>query len=85
MTYLTTEDRRKLIDILIRNPLLGSRRGRESLFINAGLQEIRPMIDLEGEPYVVVTEIVHFLETYGRVSYEHESLGCFLNVINGNF
>jgi len=62
-------------------PLLGTYRGRLQLLQSAGLEQVIPQINLEGEPFVVVGQIIHVLETYGRVSFEHEALGVFLNTI----
>lgn len=81
MIKLKIEHRRQLIKILESMPLLGTYRGRLQILQSAGLENVIPQIDLEGEPFVVVSQIVQVLEAYGRVSYEHEALGVFLNTV----
>lgn len=81
MVNLDSEDRQKLISILQKSPVLRHRQGIEAVLVNAGLQKLLPMIDLDGIPFVVVTNLIHQLETYGRLTYENEALGCFLNFL----
>ncbi len=81
MIKLNVEHRRQLIKILESLPLLGTYRGRLQILQSAGLEKVIPQIDLEGEPFVVVSQIVQVLEVYGRMSYEHEALGVFLNTV----
>ncbi len=78
---LNLEHRRRLMRILESMPLLGTYRGRLQILQSAGLEQVIPQIDLEGEPFVVTSQIVQVLETYGRVSYEHQALGLFLNTV----
>lgn len=81
MGTLTSQDRKRLIDLLKEIPSLHFRRGREAMLVGAGLEKLLPMLDLEGEPFVVVTDIVRKLEMYGRVDYDHEALGRFINIV----
>jgi hypothetical protein len=48
---------------------------------SAGLEMIASQVDLEGPPFVVNGDLVHALEAYGRVTYNHEALGVFLNTL----
>ena len=80
-TIMKVEHRKQLVTILQSMPLLGTYRGRLQLLQSAGLEQIIPQIDLEGEPFVVVSQLIQVLEAYGRVSFEHEALGVFLNTV----
>jgi hypothetical protein len=79
MTKLKLDDRNRLVQILESLPLLQTHRGRYQMLESSGLERVLPQIDLEGQPFIVISEIVDVLSTYGRVSYEHEALGMFLN------
>lgn len=81
MAALSTEDRRRLITCLQSLPLFQSFRSRRQVLEAAGLGALIPQLELEGPTFVVVGELVTFLERYGRVSYQHESLGTFLNAV----
>lgn len=81
MVNLKTEDRRQLIDALVKIPILGTYRGRRLILENAGLSKLLPLIDLEGSPYLVVSEIVGSLSNYNHIAYGHEALGQFINIL----
>lgn len=81
MINLKMVDRHQLLALLVKVPVLGNYRGRRQVLENAGLAQLIPLIDLEGPSYVVLSEIVSSLSTYGHVAYEHEALGQFVNVI----
>lgn len=82
MSKLTVGDRRKLLDLLLKgNSILLDRRGRETVMVSAGLEDLLPMIELEGRPIVVVTEMLRFLEGYGPLAYDQTALGRFLNTM----
>lgn len=83
MANLKNTDRINLVKILNEIPSLQTYRARRILLETAGLEVIIPQIDLEGPPFIVNTEIVHTLEVYGRVTFEHEALGVFLNAVKG--
>lgn len=82
MVQLDPEDFRHLVRILEKLPRLQTRRDRELILVEAGLGGIIPQIDLEGAPYLVVSDIVNRLQSYGRLPFGYESLGAFLNVVN---
>ncbi len=52
-----------------------------ALLRNAGLQRLLPLIKVSGSPFVASTNIVTFLAQYGRLSYDNEALGLFLNSV----
>jgi len=81
MVKLRFEDRNKLISKLEKLPIMGESESRRQILISAGLEDILPQIDLQGPPFIVVSRIVEILESYGRVTFEHESLGRFINRI----
>src|SRR5437899_808841 len=81
MVQLDPEDFRHVVRILENLPRLQTRRDRELILVGAGLGGIIPQIDLEGAPYLVVSDIVHRLQSYGRLPFGYESLGAFLNVV----
>lgn len=85
MTRLNTEDRQQLIRLVASFPMFGTQRGRRQILDFAGLQDLIPLVDLEGEPFVVASQIVQTSESYGRVSYGRDALGVFLNAIQEFF
>jgi V8-like Glu-specific endopeptidase len=78
---LRGEDRRQLMAILTRVGPLQNERGRREILKNAGLEQLVPMINFEGDAFTTVSSIVSYLGDYGRVSYAHEALGLFLNTV----
>ena len=85
MVRLSATDRSQLLKLLNALPILQSYNGRKAILETAGLDVVMPQIDLEGAPFVVVSSIINALEAYGRVSYEHEALGLFLNTVKDLF
>jgi len=81
MINLNKEDRVGLIKILDKLPILQNYRGRRQVLEYAGLGDLIPQIDLEGTSFVVNSELIQFLESFGRVTYQHHALGIFLNTI----
>ena len=77
------EDRKQLITLLKDLPELGTERSRLQFLELAGLKRLVPMIDFSGNSFVAVSEIVSYLSEYGRLTYEHEALGLFLNTLKG--
>jgi V8-like Glu-specific endopeptidase len=49
--------------------------------IMAGLGKVLPLISLEGAPFTVTANIIIFLADFGRVSYDNEALGLYLNTM----
>jgi len=83
MITLYTNDYQQLITLLQGIPELATERSRRQILELSGLGKLAPMINLEGETFVVVSAIVTYLLKYGRSTYDHESLGIFLNTIKG--
>ncbi len=81
MVKLNVNDQKRIINLLSNLPILGNERGRESVIIISGLEELRPKIDLSGSSAVAIPILVNFLCAYGRLSYDHEAIGRLLNTI----
>jgi len=81
MVHLSVADRQRLVKWLSKMPLFGTQRGRYQLFEFGGINNLAPLINLEGEPFVVASQVIQTLESYGKVSYEHEALGVFLSTV----
>ena len=81
MVNLTDEDRKQLMTLLKDLPELATQRSRRQMLELAGLGKLVSMIDLGDPPFIAVSEIVSFLSRYGRLTYENEALGVFLNTI----
>lgn len=79
MIRLKYEDRNKLHGILEKLPIMGDYENRRQLLISAGLDEVIPQINLQGSSFVVASSIIEILESYGKVTFEHEALGCLIN------
>ncbi|QIR36871.1 trypsin-like peptidase domain-containing protein [Tolypothrix sp. PCC 7910] len=83
MINLDVEDRKQLITLLKDIPELATDRSRLQILELAGLKQLTPMIDLSGASFVAINEIVSYLSQYGRLTYDHEVLGLFLNTLKG--
>ncbi|BCL35628.1 SUMF1/EgtB/PvdO family nonheme iron enzyme [Nostoc sp. MS1] len=81
MVNLEAEDRKQLITLLKDIPELTTERSRQQILELADLKQLSPMIDLSGAPFVAVNEIVSYLSNYGRLNYDQEALGRFLNTL----
>jgi V8-like Glu-specific endopeptidase len=81
MVLLSAEDRTELLEILVHLPILQSERGREAILESANLQQLRPQLDLSGEPVVAVPLMIKAFCSFGRLTYEHEALGRFLSAL----
>jgi V8-like Glu-specific endopeptidase len=81
MLDLTIQDRQDMILMLQRLPEMAGLQGRRQLLEFAGLQAVIPQITLGGAPFVAASSIVNFLADYGRLSYDNEALGLFLNTL----
>ncbi|WZI66403.1 MAG: hypothetical protein HEQ35_28080 [Gloeotrichia echinulata IR180] len=84
MVDLDAEDRKQLITLLKEIPELATERSRQQILELADLKQLLPMIDLSGASFIAVSEIVSYLSKYGRLTYEHEALGRFLNTVKGH-
>lgn len=81
MVNLSTEDKKNLLSLLLPLPILSTEQGREAVFVSADLEELRPQVNLSGPSAIVIPLLLNFLCSYGRLSYEQEALGRFLNTI----
>ncbi len=81
MIDLNHEDRKKLILFLKDLEILQTETSRKQILILAGLKSLIPMINISDPSFVAVSSIVSYLENYGRLNYEQEALGQFLNTI----
>lgn len=81
MVNLTTEDRQNLVRLLQNLPELATERSRQQVLELAGLSQLAPMLDLSGSSFVAISEMISYLSRYGRVTYNHEALGLFLNTL----
>lgn len=83
MINLSVEDRQQLITLLKDLPELATVEARRQMLEAAGLGNLAANINLEGAQFIVVTSIVNYLSNFGRLTYENETLGIFLNTIKG--
>ncbi len=83
MVTLSHDDKKQLLDILTRLPILTNEKAREAVLISASLEELRPHIELDGPSGIVIPLMINHMVSYGRLNYEHEALGRFLNTIKG--
>ena len=60
---------------------LESEGSRREHLVNAGLRQLVPSIDVSGSALVAISRIVRYLSNYGRLTYEREALGIFLDYI----
>ncbi|MEM7553063.1 MAG: trypsin-like peptidase domain-containing protein [Cyanobacteria bacterium P01_A01_bin.84] len=84
MVNLEAEDRKQLITLLKDLPELATERSRQQMLELADLKQLLPMMDISGTRFVAVSEIVSYLSNYGRLTYNHEALGLFLNTLKGS-
>jgi hypothetical protein len=84
MVNLEAEDRKQLITLLKDLPELATERSRQQMLVLADLKQLLPMMDISGAVFVAVSEIVSYLSNYGRLTYDHEALGLFLNTLKGS-
>ncbi|MDF5706429.1 MAG: trypsin-like peptidase domain-containing protein [Nostoc sp. S4] len=81
MVNLEAQDRKQLITLLKDLPELATERSRQQILELADLKQLIPMMDLSGASFVAVSGIVSYLSNYGRLTYENEALGLFLNTL----
>jgi len=81
MVNLEVEDHKQLITLLKDLPELATERSRQHILTLAGLKHLASRIDLSGSPFLAVSEIVSYLSNYGRLTYDNEALGLFLNTL----
>ena len=83
MINLDSEDLRQLITLLQDLPELQNEKSRRQILDLAGLGNLASRMDLSDPPRTAVHEVVRYLSNYGRLTYDHEALGLFLNTIKG--
>ena len=81
MINFESEDRKQLIALLQDLPELATERSRSQMLELAGLKQLVPRINLSGNTFVAISEIVSHLSNYGRLTDENEALGLFLSTI----
>jgi V8-like Glu-specific endopeptidase len=81
MVTLEIQDRQELIAILQASSLMQDSDSRRQALQSAGLERLLPLISLDGAPFVASSRVVSFLAQYGRLTYENEALGLFLNAM----
>ncbi len=83
MVNLEAEDLTQLITLLKDLPELATERSRQQMLVLADLKQLLPMMDISGATFTAVNGIVIYLSNYGRLTYDHEALGLFLNTLKG--
>lgn len=81
MVTLETGDRQQLVILLQETQPMQTEAERREMLEFAGLGKVLPLIDLSGSPFLAANKIVSFLADYGRLTYDNEALGLFLNAI----
>lgn len=81
MVNLETSDRQALVQLLQDVNEMQTEPSRRQMLEYAGLEKVLPQIDLSGAPFLAVNKIIGFLAEYGRITYENEALGIFLNAM----
>ena len=81
MVTLEYTDNRDLILMLEQQDAMTDAESRRAALRLAGLQTLLPQINLSGAPFVATSTIVGFLASYGRMTYDNEALGQFLNTM----
>lgn len=81
MVKLEQQDFQQLIALLQGQDLMQDDRSRRQMLRMAGLEQVLPLLDLQGAPFTVTSNIVSFLASYGRITYDNEALGQFLNTM----
>jgi V8-like Glu-specific endopeptidase len=81
MITLEHQDLQQLVSLLQGQELMQDLSSRREALRFAGLGRLLPLLDLAGAPFVASSKVIGFLSTYGRLTYENEALGLFLNGI----
>jgi V8-like Glu-specific endopeptidase len=84
MVQLETADFQWLVNLLRGNDLMQTGDSRRAALKMAGLERLAPQLQLEGPAFVVTSNMISFLANFGRLSYEQEALGVFLNTVKGS-
>ncbi|MCA9325230.1 trypsin-like peptidase domain-containing protein [Candidatus Saccharibacteria bacterium] len=81
MVKLETQDHQQLVILLQDTQPMQTEAARRQMLAFAGLAPILPLIDISGPAFVAVNTIIGFLANYGRLTYDNEALGQFLNAV----
>lgn len=82
MAKLTTEDRNRLVECLLRCLDFTNIHTRHAILVGANLGSIAEKIDLEGTSQIVATKIIRSLEAYGQIPGDtDEALGRFCKIL----
>lgn len=81
MIELSREEHRKLVDLISGMPEMATPQARIQMLDLSGLARLTPQIDVNGSALIVSSTIVSHLARFGRISWDHEALGLFLNTI----
>lgn len=81
MVNLEFTDNQALILMLEQQDAMADNESRRAVLRLAGLHALLPQIQTAGAPFVATSTIVGFLASYGRITYENEALGQFLNTM----
>jgi V8-like Glu-specific endopeptidase len=84
MVNLDIKDQNQLIFLLKDVPELSTERSRLQILELSGLKKLAPMIDMSGNSFIAISEIVNYLSKYGCLNNNgSESLGMLLKTIKG--
>jgi hypothetical protein len=81
---MVTLEHKDFIDLVIMLEQLDAMQDvstRRAALRQAGLQKLIPNIQLAGDANTFVTNTVSYLGNFGRITYDNEVLGQFLNII----
>ena len=84
MIELEPQDFQQLVALLQGQEVMQEARSRRQVLKVAGLGKVLPLISLEGAPFVVTANIISFLAEFGRLSYDNEALGLYLNTMKAS-
>jgi V8-like Glu-specific endopeptidase len=81
MVTLEHKDLMNLVMMLEQLDAMQEVSTRRAALRQAGLQKLLPNIQLAGDANTFVTSTVSYLATFGRITYDNEALGQFLNAM----
>jgi V8-like Glu-specific endopeptidase len=84
MVDLEAQDFQQLVALLQGHELMADARSRRQVMNMAGLGKVLPLISVEGAPFAVTANVIDFLAGFGRLTYENEALGLYLNTMMPN-
>jgi V8-like Glu-specific endopeptidase len=81
MVELEPQDFQQLVGLLEGHDLMQGTGNRVAVIKMAGLGELLPLIQLDGISFAFTTNLIGFLAAHGRMTYENEALGLYLNTM----